>query len=148
MFSESTQLPASGRPRDFWQILNIPSRGAALHEALEQGFSTDILAELSQLSGLSRERLGSALEFAPATVQRRLKAGRFNREESDRLFRLIKLMSEATRLFEGDIEAARAWMNREVKGLGHRRPVEMMATSAEADEVFALIGRLEHGVVS
>lgn len=148
MLSENLQASAAGQPRDLWQVLKIPARGVALHEALDQGFPADLLAELSQLSGLSRERLGSALDFAPATVQRRLKAGRFNREESDRLFRLIKLMSEATRLFEGDIEEARAWMNREVKGLGYRRPVEMMATSAEADEVFALMGRLEHGVLA
>lgn len=148
MLSERVQALAAGRPRNLWQVLNIPARGAALHEALDQGFPADLLAELSNLSGLSRERLSSALDFAPATVQRRLKAGRFNREESDRLFRLIKLMSEAGRLFEGDLEEARAWMSREVKGLGHRRPVEMMATSAEADEVFDLIGRLEHGVLA
>ncbi|MHC9037670.1 antitoxin Xre/MbcA/ParS toxin-binding domain-containing protein [Cobetia marina] len=33
-----------------------------------------------------------------------------------------------------------------MRGLGGRRPVEMVATTAGAEAVLDLIGRLEHGV--
>ncbi|SRR5690625_5603480 len=146
---ESVAANKAPKPeRNLWKMLKIPPRGNALHEALDHGFRADVFSELTGLSGLGRESLAKALGFAPATLQRRMSRGRFTTEESDRLFRLIKLMSEAARLFEGDLDAARDWVNQPVKGLGGRRPVEMMPTSAEADEVFALIGRLEHGVLA
>ncbi|MEX6038669.1 antitoxin Xre/MbcA/ParS toxin-binding domain-containing protein [Providencia hangzhouensis] len=35
-----------------------------------------------------------------------------------------------------------------VKGLGHLRPIELIATESGAIEVIDLIGRIEHGVFS
>ncbi|MCF5646003.1 DUF2384 domain-containing protein, partial [Pseudomonas syringae] len=51
-------------------------------------------------------------------------------------------------LFEDDTEGTRQWLANPVHGLGNRKPLEMLATSAEAQAVLDLIGRLEHGVVA
>lgn len=131
-----------------WTLLGVAPQGARLHAALHDGFPAEVFGRLSEMTGLGREALRHTLHFAPSTLQRRLSAGRFNLDESDRLFRVIKLLDEAQRLFEGDLDAARRWMNHPVKALGGRRPMELMATSAEATEVYNLIGRLEHGVFS
>jgi len=146
MLSRSSSPAGRAVPPSIWEVLNVAPRGAALYQALDAGFPAEVFPKLGEAAGLSRERLGRALDIAPATLQRRAKSGRFTRDESDRLFRLIKLLNLATDLFEGDADAAREWINHPVKGLGERRPVDMLATSAEADEVFNLIGRLEHGV--
>lgn len=39
-------------------------------------------------------------------------------------------------------------MTRPVRGLGDRRPMDMLSTSAESQAVIDLIVRLEHGVFS
>ncbi|WP_417691346.1 antitoxin Xre/MbcA/ParS toxin-binding domain-containing protein [Pseudidiomarina sp.] len=49
----------------------------------------------------------------------------------------------ALELFEGDRAAAVRWLHREAKGLGGKRPVDVM--QEEPQQVLDLIGRLEHG---
>ena len=84
--------------------------------------------------------------ISPATLQRRAQAGRFKQDEGDRLYRFAKVFKSAVDLFEGNRERAKRWLLNPVRGLGNRRPVEMVATTAGAEAVLNLIGRLEHGV--
>lgn len=66
--------------------------------------------------------------------------------EQKELYRFAEVLKAATDLFEGDKVRARQWLLNPVRGLGRRRPVEMSATSAGAEAVLNLIGRLKHGV--
>jgi putative toxin-antitoxin system antitoxin component (TIGR02293 family) len=131
---------------DFWSLIGIPSRGLQLHEALQSGLSYAVYGKLAEMAGLDKKELAKAAVIAPATLHRRAKAGRFNQDESDRLYRFAEVLKAAADLFEGDMSAANAWLNKPVRGLGGRRPVDMLATSAETGAVLDLIGRLEHGV--
>ena len=117
-----------------------------MHGELHGGFSYEVYNNLAALSGLSKKELAKVAVIAPATLQRRARAGKFNRDESDRLYRFAKILKAATDLFEGDMETARMWLRKPARGLGNRKPVDMLATSAETETVMELIGRLEHGV--
>lgn len=130
----------------FWNELGIPSRGAKLHQTLHEGIPYSTYNKLASAAGLEYKELAKYVVIPQATLQRRAKLGHFKTDESDRLYRFAELLNAATDLFEGDTEHARQWLLNPVKGLGGRRPVEMVATSAEADAVMELIGRLEHGV--
>jgi len=146
--SDSTKVYQPG-PLDgasFWRSVGIPPRGARLHEALQKGLPYAVYGKLADLAGLDKKQLAKIAVIAPATLQRRVKAGRFNQDESDRLYRLAELLNAATDLFEGDAAAAKAWLNQPVRGLGGKRPLDMLATSAQTRAVLDLIGRLEHGV--
>ncbi|MDY0919385.1 type II RES/Xre toxin-antitoxin system antitoxin [Pseudomonas viridiflava] len=140
--------PAMIQKQDFWQKLGIPPRGDSLYTALRNGLPYEIFERLAQYTDLNRSTLAEHLGIAPATLQRRLKVRQFNSEESDRLFRLAAVYKATLDLFEDDTEATRLWLANPVHGLGNRRPLEMLATSAEAQAVLDLIGRLEHGVVA
>jgi len=131
---------------DFWTAIGVPSRGAKLHEALRHGLPYSVFSKLSSLSGVDKKTLAMVTVIAPATLQRRAKAGRFNQDESDRLYRFAEVLKAASDLFEGDMPEATKWLNYPVRGLGGRRPMAMLATSAETEAVLDLIGRLEHGV--
>lgn len=52
----------------------------------------------------------------------------------------------AVELFEGDRTAAERWLYQGVRGLGGKRPIDVMEVDPE--QVLNLIGRLEHGVLS
>lgn len=80
-------------------------------------------------------------------MARRVKAGRFNTLESDRLVALVAVFEEAFYLFENDVAAATDWMSTPVRGLGSKRPLDMMTTRVETKAVFDLLGRLERGVL-
>lgn len=139
-------VPKSAQTGDFWLSVGLPSRGANLHEVLHNGIPFHVYTKLVAASGLESKELAKYLVIPPATLQRRAKAGRFKVDEGDRLYRFAEVYKCAIDLFEGDKEQARKWLLNPVRGLGGRRPADMISTSAGAEAVLDLIGRLEHGV--
>ena len=138
--------PQAKPQKDFWRGLGLPSRGPQLHEALEKGVPYKVYTKLAAVAGLESQELARYVVISPATLQRRAQAGRFKQDEGDRLYRFAKVYKSAVDLFEGNRERAKRWLLNPVRGLGNRRPVEMVATTAGAEAVLNLIGRLEHGV--
>jgi putative toxin-antitoxin system antitoxin component (TIGR02293 family) len=130
-----------------WSALGLPSRGTRLHELIHQGLPFDHLDQIASLLQLKREVISKAIYVSPTTLARRAKVGRFNTQESDRLVALIAVFKEALSLFERDVVAATGWMNTPVRGLGLKRPLDMMRTRVETMAVFDLIGRLERGAL-
>ena len=130
----------------FWQQLGMPARGERLYQALEQGLSFDIYDRLAKLSGVDKSTIAQSAVIAPATLRRRAKSGLFNKQESDRLYRFAEVYKAALDLFEGDGDATRTWLTTANRGLGQKRPLDMLATMAESEAVINLIGRMEHGV--
>jgi putative toxin-antitoxin system antitoxin component (TIGR02293 family) len=140
--------PIQSKHSDIWHVIGIPSRGVALHQALREGLPHGVYTKLGEVIGLEKRALARALAIAPTTLQRRIKSGRFNLDESDRLYRLAQVFIFVLELFDGDEEAARTWIQRPLRGLGGLKPIDMIATWAETTAVLDLIGRLEHGVVA
>jgi len=142
-------MPTSGQTwvqKRFWGRIGLPAPGDELFSALHEGFPFGVYGKIARLSGLGEKELAKII--APATLRRRAKTGRFTLDESDRLYRFARVLKAATDLHEGDEEAAQRWLGEPSRGLGGRKPVDMLATSAESELVLDLIGRLEHGVVS
>ena len=82
-----------------------------------------------------------------STLQQSAKTGKLNKNEIDnRLGRLGKILRAAEGLFEGDKEAAIGWLTHPVRGLGYKRPIDLLETSAESDSVIGLIECLERGI--
>lgn len=131
-----------------WDQIGVPARGETLFEAVAKGFKYSVFGNLAAVSGLGKGEFTTVIRVAPATLRRRSKAGRFTSEESDRIYRFAQVFATAEQLFEGDRDEARHWLTHPVKGLGGRRPIDMVGTSAETQAVLDLIGRLEHGVFS
>ncbi|MBE8232353.1 MAG: DUF2384 domain-containing protein [Endozoicomonadaceae bacterium] len=130
----------------FWVTIGIPSRGAKLHSALHKGLPYEVYNKLANVAGLDKKTLAQSTIIAPATLQRRAKSGTFTTEESDKLYRFASVYKAALDLFGGNIESARQWIQQPVLGLGNKRPIDMLQTSAEVDSVINIIGRLEHGI--
>jgi putative toxin-antitoxin system antitoxin component (TIGR02293 family) len=59
-----------------------------------------------------------------------------------------KAIVEAVALFEGDRKAAEHWLSTPVRGLGRRKPYDLLVTREGIQQVRDIIGRLEHGVFS
>ncbi len=129
-----------------WDSLGIPPRGSELYALLNEGLSFEVFIQIAELTQLDKKEVANVIHLAPATLARRAKAGRFNREESDKFYRLTEVVNAAVELFENDINAANQWLKRPAKGLDGKKPIEMLSTSAESEAVLDLIGRLEHGV--
>lgn len=113
---------------------------------LTQGLAYSALERFRKHSGLTAETVAAATQIPRRTLARRKRQGKLTSQESERLYRLAVLFEKAADLFEGDVAAAREWLQSPAKAFAGRTPLQMAETEVGAREVENLIGRLEHGV--
>ena len=81
------------------------------------------------------------------SLQRRRQRGRLALYESDRLYRLARIVALAKH-YIGDDEAAARWLKRPSRALGGRSPLELVDTELGARSVEDVLGRIAYGGVS
>ena len=118
----------------------------ALVGQVRNGFPFRALERFLRTSGFSLESVARVVEIPARTLARRKASGKLTKPESERLLRLSLVFEKTVNLFEGDANAARAWLTRSNKALGGETPLSAVETEIGAREVEDLIGRLEHGV--
>ncbi|WP_240889346.1 antitoxin Xre/MbcA/ParS toxin-binding domain-containing protein [Pseudomonas sp. TMW22090] len=110
------------------------------------GLPFHCLNRIANILPVERKDISQAIGLSPASHARRVKTGRFSTVESDRLIALIAVFENALTLFEDDVTATTERMSSPARGLGSKRPVEMLRTSVETNAVLDFIGRLQRGV--
>lgn len=140
--------PGPQIPQSIWMNLGLPSRGTRLHDLVREGLPFEFLDQIASLLQMPRGVITKAICVSPTTLARRAKAGQFSSLESDRLVALVAVIEEALSLFKNDVAAATVWMNSPVRGLGSKRPLDMLKTRVETEAVLDLIGRLDRGVLA
>jgi putative toxin-antitoxin system antitoxin component (TIGR02293 family) len=140
-------LPGPPTPGSIWSTLGLPSRGTPLHDLIHLGLPFEYLNLIASILQVERKVISQAIGVSPASLARRAKTGRLNTVESDRLVGLMAVFGQALSLFEDGVSAATKWMCSPVRGLGSRRPIDMLCTRVETNAVLDLIGRLERGVL-
>lgn len=126
--------------------IGLPVRGQALLSAVRNGFDVCVFLQLASLLDSDANQLAGWLGLSSTTLNRRLKLGRFNCAESDKILRAAEVFSSAVRLFEGDRTSAFRWMKAPLKALGGVAPLDMLKTGVESGFTFTLIGQLERGI--
>jgi len=139
--------PGPQIPQSIWMTLGLPSRGTRLHDLIHEGLPFEYLERITSVLQVQPMIISKAICVASSTLARRAKAGRFNTLESDRLVALVAVFEGALCLFENDKAAATEWISSPVRGLGSKRPLDMLGTRLETKAVFDLIGQLEKGVL-
>ena len=118
-----------------------------MREAIREGFRPAVLEELMRASGLTLKELADSLDLSLRSLQRRRRGGRLARYESDRLYRLARLMAIANE-YLGDKERAIRWFKRPNRALGGVAPVRAIDTELGARQVENILGRIAYGGVS
>jgi putative toxin-antitoxin system antitoxin component (TIGR02293 family) len=117
-----------------------------LTEAIRDGFPHAVLEELMRASGLTLKELADALDLSSRSLQRR-RHGRLARFESDRLYRLARLLALARENL-GDAARASRWLKRANHALGGAAPIAAIDTELGARQVENLLGRIAYGGIS
>ncbi|MGA6983870.1 MAG: antitoxin Xre/MbcA/ParS toxin-binding domain-containing protein [Candidatus Sulfotelmatobacter sp.] len=130
---------------------NILGRNLAtpsdLRQAIRDGFPYPVVKELMNSSGLTLNELAEALDLSARSLQRRRRSGRLARFESDRLYRLARIVALAQESL-GDRDGATRWLKRSNRALGGIAPVSAMDTELGARQVEAVLGRIAYGGIS
>jgi putative toxin-antitoxin system antitoxin component (TIGR02293 family) len=118
-----------------------------MRDAIREGFPPAVVEELMRTSGLTLKELSGALDLSPRSLQRRRRSGRLARYESDRLYRLARIVALADE-FLGDHEKAIRWLKRPNRALGGISPVAALDTELGARQVENVLGRIAYGGIS
>ncbi len=118
-----------------------------LCEAIREGFPSAVVEELMRASGLTLKELAEALDLSPRSLQRRRRSGRLARFESDRLYRLARIVALAQESL-GNRESAVRWLKRSNRALGGTSPISAMDTELGARQVENVLGRIAYGGIS
>jgi putative toxin-antitoxin system antitoxin component (TIGR02293 family) len=117
-----------------------------LREAIREGFPHAVLEELMRTSNLTLKELADALDLSSRSLQRR-RGGRLARFESDRLYRMARLLALARESLGNGSRAIR-WFKRTNRALGGVAPIAAIDTELGARQVENLLGRIAYGGIS
>jgi putative toxin-antitoxin system antitoxin component (TIGR02293 family) len=119
----------------------------ALIPVLRHGLPFSALEKTMEAFRLTREEITQILAIPQRTLIRRKQQKRLTADESDRLFRLTRVMAHAEQVFEDRAKAAE-WFHRPNRALKGEVPLYLMDTDIGTTQVDDVLGRIEHGVFS
>ena len=118
-----------------------------LDAAIRKGFPQSVAAEIMNSADITLKELAASLDLSPRSLQRRRREGRLAKYESDRIYRLARIIALAKR-YIGDEEKARRWLKRPNRALGGPAPLDLMDTEPGARSVENALGRIAYGGLS
>ena len=114
-------------------------------KAVKEGLPVEVYMALKTEMGVSDKVLFQALKISERTIRRRKREGRFKRNESERIMRLVRLHDLAESVFEGSDNAVR-WLQQKNLALGLETPLEYASTELGGREVEELLYRIEYNL--
>jgi putative toxin-antitoxin system antitoxin component (TIGR02293 family) len=126
-------------------LFGLKTRNAeeGIHQ-LKSGLPAKGWAMLITTLDTTDKDLAEAVQIPTTTLARRKKAGRFTAEESERLFRMARLVAQAQRVFRSREGVAR-WFKKPNRALGGASPLEYASTPIGAEEVERVLERILDG---
>jgi putative toxin-antitoxin system antitoxin component (TIGR02293 family) len=126
--------------------IGVEARSAGLTEAVRAGLPVALVDDLMAEGLLSAGEL-DRLAVPRKTLAHRRRLGRLSPEQSDRLFRLLRVIAHARTAFGAGDKAAR-WLRRPTRALDGSAPLDLLDTDIGAQRVETLLGRIEHGIAA
>jgi putative toxin-antitoxin system antitoxin component (TIGR02293 family) len=118
-----------------------------LQAAIREGFPQKVLKKVAQSAGITLGELAASLDLSARSLQRRRHEGRLAQYESDRVYRLARIVALAKH-YLGDDRAATRWLKRPNRALGGQIPLGLIDTESGARAVENVLGRIAYGGVS
>lgn len=118
-----------------------------LQAAIREGFPQMVVERVMHAAGLTLKDLAACLDLSPRSLQRRRREGRLAQYESDRLYRLARIVALAKH-YLGNDEMATRWLRRPNRALGGSTPLQLIDTELGARTVENVLGRVAYGGVS
>jgi putative toxin-antitoxin system antitoxin component (TIGR02293 family) len=115
-------------------------------EATRRGFPVQTVDKLVETGRLTAAEVDQTI-IPRKTLSHRRKIGTLTAEQSDRLARVMRVISAAEDTFGSEAKAAR-WLRRPTEALGGEAPIALLDTSEGSREVERLIGRIDHGLAA
>lgn len=114
-------------------------------ERISAGLSPRVLDDIQHSLHLTRQELADAVMISYRTLTRRRGEPRLAPDESERAYRLARLIEIASEILGGQNEAS-DWLKEPNFALGDRTPLEVARTEPGAKLVERVLRQIEHGI--
>lgn len=125
-------------PFSFWDLATAAQR-------ISEGLSTYFLEVIRQDLQLSNSELAYVVSISQRTLARRKKELRLSSDESERAYRIARLIEIATNIL-GSKEEAQRWMKEYNFALGNQKPLDLIRTEPGAQLVERVLHQIEYGL--
>jgi putative toxin-antitoxin system antitoxin component (TIGR02293 family) len=115
--------------------------------AIREGFPQAVVQALIEASGRTLKEVASSIDLSVHSLRRPKHEGRLAKYESDRLYRLARMLTLAEH-FIGNRKKAIAWLRRPNLVLGSLPPLRFLDTEPGALQVEQVLGRIGYGGIS
>jgi putative toxin-antitoxin system antitoxin component (TIGR02293 family) len=112
----------------------------------KSGLHSKIFDEVANCLQVPDIRLANIINITKSTLIRRKREGRLNFEESQRLYRVVRLFNMAEKIF-GSGEHAREWLNTPSGDFEGKSPLDYADNEIGAREVESVLDRIGDGVI-
>lgn len=114
---------------------------------LRNGFPFQALESFGQNINAADSELAGMLGVSVRTLARRRRKRILTRNESERLYRLARVIARAEEVF-GHRENGLLWLKAPNTALGGHSPISLLDTGVGAELVTDLLGKIEYGIFS
>lgn len=144
----TTTTPSKPAAEGPGSILRLRATNVAeLRDAVRKGLPFSAFEAVSKHLEISPQHITAVLGIPPRTVARRKTARYLTPQESDRLYRLARTISQAVEVL-GTIDKARVWLKTPNRALGSEVPLDLLDTEIGARQVEEVLLRINYGIFS
>lgn len=127
-----------------WLGLQPPATEADILRVVEQRLGPAVIKRLAAL-GLERSEIDETVIPARTLQHRRSRREKLTLEESDRVLRIIRVLSSTEALY-GNRERALSWLRKPHARLGGRTPLSLLKTDTGSRIVEELLVQIDEGM--
>jgi putative toxin-antitoxin system antitoxin component (TIGR02293 family) len=127
-----------------WLGVETTSNESDLLDIVENRFAPAVINRLLQL-GLERSELDKVVIASRTLQHRRSRHSKLSLDESDRVLRLVRILSRAEVTY-GSRERALAWLRKPIPRLNNRSPLSMLTTDTGARIVEDTLTQIDEGM--
>jgi len=118
-----------------------------LIEITRKGLPKAVLQTLSNILGISMEKMSQLLHVSHRTIQRKHDTELLNVYPTEQIIEIAQVISQGIDVL-GTLDAFTSWLHSEVRHLNYEKPINYLDTSFGTKLIKDILGRIAYGVYS
>lgn len=118
-----------------------------LIEITRRGLPKSVVISLSEILGISMEKMSDLLHVSHRTIQRKSNTDLLNTYSTEQVLEIAEVISKGIEVL-GTLESFKAWLHSEIRHLNYKKPIDFLDTSFGTHMILDMLGRIEYGVYS
>jgi putative toxin-antitoxin system antitoxin component (TIGR02293 family) len=117
-------------------------------DLIDKGFTKRNYVNLKDALGFTNTRMANILSVSTKTIESYKVSDHLPDTASERLFKLAEIAALGSQVFDKDHDLFNDWLNKPLRPLNGKKPIDMMTNIYGLDMVKNLLGRIEYSVYS